>query len=199
MQIACKTASVVNRRPSELASRGFVQANGSLNQGDESLLVDRVVLFDVDGAPYFPLKARVEESRGVVQRGALEERELDHALVRLAGADPTVVRPHRHAWIGRLSPLPLLDHIRVRLLDQAAHSGQGLTTPVAEFLDLRVDQVRGRLAVFRGAVRHRWDVTGRSRPCTGGTAWWGLPPCHTGACAHVPRCPRSEGGQARVD
>jgi hypothetical protein len=67
MQIACETASVANRRPSELASRGFVQANGSSDQGDESLLVDLVVLFDVNGPPHFAVEARVEESGGIVQ------------------------------------------------------------------------------------------------------------------------------------
>src|SRR5881396_4017116 len=84
------------------AGRGLVQANGSSNEGRESLLIDFIVLVEVDCAPGVAFEARVEESRRVLQRGPLEEREFHDALVRLAGADQTLMRPHRNPWIGSL-------------------------------------------------------------------------------------------------
>src|SRR6266536_4193831 len=100
-----------------LAGRGLVQANGSSNEGRESLLIDFIVLVEVDCAPGVAFEARVEESRRVLQRGPLAECEFHDALVRLAGADRTLVRPHRNSWMRRLSPLPLLDHLRVGLFE----------------------------------------------------------------------------------
>jgi hypothetical protein len=42
---------------SELAGRGLVQANGSSNEGRESLLIDFIVLVEVDCAPGVSLEA----------------------------------------------------------------------------------------------------------------------------------------------
>src|SRR5437763_11055722 len=94
------------------------------------------------------------QSRRVRQQGTLRERQLHDALVRLAGADPALVRPHRNAWIGSLSPLPLLDDCRVGLLDQGADPGEGLATPVAQLVDPRVYELRRSLVLLRGALRH---------------------------------------------
>ena len=44
-------ARLVAVRQVELAGRGLVQANGSSNEGRESLLVDFIVLVEVDRAP----------------------------------------------------------------------------------------------------------------------------------------------------
>src|SRR4029077_14898827 len=95
----------------------------------------------VDGAPGVPLKRRVEEARRILQSSPLGEGHLHDTLVSLAGADQSIVRPHRNP-----SPFPLLDHIRISLLDQGAAPADHLSPPVAELLDSRIDQLRGRLA-----------------------------------------------------
>src|SRR5690606_10889040 len=98
-------------------------------------------LADVDRAAHVALEARVEEPGGVLQRRALRERELDDGLVDLAGADDAVVRPDGRARTGRLDPLPLLDDVGVRFVDERAHAGQGLPAPVAELGDALGDEV----------------------------------------------------------
>src|SRR5437879_2618535 len=104
---------------------------------------------EIDGAPGVDVKAGVEESRRVLERGALEESQLHDALVRLAGADQSIVRPNRNA-----SPLPLLDHFRVGLFDESADMGERLAPPVAQFLDPRVNQPRRGFALGRRALFH---------------------------------------------
>jgi len=47
----------VATRQVELAGRGLVQANGSSNEGRESLLIDFIVLVEVDCAPGVGLEA----------------------------------------------------------------------------------------------------------------------------------------------
>src|SRR5438067_860704 len=144
----------VATRQVELAGRGLVQANGSSNEGRESLLIDFIVRVEVDCAPGVAFEARVEQPRRVLQRGALEECEFHDALVRLAGADRTLVRPHRNPWMRRLSPLPLLHHFGVGLFDQGAKPGEGLAPPVAQALDPCVYQLRWRLDLLRGTLLH---------------------------------------------
>src|SRR6185503_4761955 len=85
------------------------------------------------------LEAGVEEPRRIVERRALEEGHLHDLLVRLPGADVAVVRPD-----GRPAPLPLLDDVGNRLLDQGAQAGEQLAPPVAELRDPGVDQIRWR-------------------------------------------------------
>src|SRR6266446_4089836 len=80
----------------------------------------------------------------VLERSALGESQLHDALVRLAGADQSIVRPNRNA-----SPLPLLDHLRVSLFDESADMGERLAPPVVQFLDPRVDQPRRGFALGR--------------------------------------------------
>src|SRR3954452_7102629 len=87
-----------------LPSPGLVEGDRGADQRLQRLLVDRLALVEVDGAPRVPLEARVEETRGVLQGRALGEGHLHHVLVRLAGADDPGVLPH-----GNAPPLPLLD------------------------------------------------------------------------------------------
>ena len=54
-------------------------------------LIQLVVFVYVDGAPDIPLQAGVEESRGVVQGGALGKGQFDDALVTLTRADDAAV------------------------------------------------------------------------------------------------------------
>src|SRR4051812_5592864 len=69
----------------------LVQPDRCADQLLKRVLVDPFALADVDRAPGVALQARVEEARGVLQRCALGEGELDCALVGLAGADHSVV------------------------------------------------------------------------------------------------------------
>src|SRR5215475_534680 len=87
-------------------------------------------------------QAGVEKARRVFERGALGEGPLHHTLVRLAGADDSGVRPHRHP-----SPLPLLDHFGVGLLDETSHPNEHLASPITQLLDSRIDEPRGRVSV----------------------------------------------------
>src|ERR1700687_218671 len=104
---------------------------------------------DIDRASDIAFKAGVEQSCRVLERRALGERQLHDALVRLAGADQSIVIPTRNA-----SPLPFLDHRRDSLLDESANTGERLAPPVAQFLDPRVDQPRRRFALGRCARFH---------------------------------------------
>src|SRR3981081_632745 len=103
----------------------------------------------IDSAPDIAFKAGVEQSRRVLERSALGESQLHDALVRLAGADQSIVRPNRNA-----SPLPLLDHLRVSLFDESADMGERLAPPVVQFLDSGVDQPRRGFALGRCALFH---------------------------------------------
>src|SRR3954453_14498966 len=108
-------------------------------------------LMDIDSAPGVAFQAGVEEAGRILQGGPLGEGHFHDALVRLAGADDPAVRPHRNP-----SPLPLLDDVGVGLLDETSNPGQRLAPPIAQFLDPRIDQPRGRASVFsclRGALR----------------------------------------------
>src|SRR6185437_17123498 len=88
-----------------------VQCDGGTNERLERLLVDRIALAEVDCTPCIALEARIEEMRRIVERGAFRERRLHDALVGLAAANDSVVRPRGHA-----APLPFLDDVGVRLL-----------------------------------------------------------------------------------
>src|SRR5262249_8491025 len=128
---------------------GRVQLYRRANQTLQCLLVDLLALVEVDGPSGGALEARVEEARRVFEGGPPGERHLHHVLVRLAGADQSVVRPHRNP-----SPLPLLDHVGVGLLDQCAELGEHLAPPVAQLLDPLVYQLRRRLSFLGPALPH---------------------------------------------
>src|SRR3954470_9987427 len=132
-----------NRR--DLRVLRLVQRNRGPDERLEGILIDALALADVDGPAHLALEARVEEAGGIVERCALEERELDDALVGLPGADAAAVRPDGRPAARGLHPLPLLDHVGVGLLDQGAQPGEGLAAPVAELLDPRVDLLSGGL------------------------------------------------------
>src|SRR5262249_50032213 len=89
--------------PSLAFGSGLVQGHGGANESLQCLLVYLLALVKVDGAPCVPLKTGVEKARRILQRRSFGEGHLHHALVSLAGADQSVVRPHRNP-----SPLPLL-------------------------------------------------------------------------------------------
>src|SRR5436190_8404024 len=96
---------------------------------------------EIDSAPDVAFEAGVEEARRVLERGALGEGQLDRLLVRLTGADDSVVRPDwdsRHR-IRRLPPFPLLDDLGVGLADEHSDPSERLAPPITELLDSRID------------------------------------------------------------
>src|SRR5215210_6517321 len=98
---------------------------------------------EIDGTPGVAFEAGVEEACRVLQRGALGEGHLHDILVRLTGADRSGVRPHRNP-----SPLPLLDHFGVGLLDENSDPSERLAPPITQLLDPRIYQLRGRASSF---------------------------------------------------
>src|SRR5829696_6945167 len=121
------------RRGSSAASPEPVELYGRTNKSLQRLLVDRLALADVDGAPGATFKTRVEQACRVLQRGALGEGQLDVALVGLTGADEACVLPHRDPQhsVRRLSPFHRLDHVGVGRPDEAADPGERLAPPIA--------------------------------------------------------------------
>src|SRR5262245_53707043 len=99
---------------------------------------------EVDGTPDVAFEAGVEEARRVLQRGALCEGHLHDIRVRLTGADHSGMRPHRNP-----SPLPLLDHFGVDLLDENSDPSERLAPPITQLLDSRVYPLRGRASSWR--------------------------------------------------
>src|SRR6185295_2642120 len=102
---------------------------------------------------------RVEETGRILQRRALGEGELHDLLVGLARADDAVVRPDRSAH-----PLPLLDDVRVCLLDEIAHSAERLPAPIPEFGDSLGDELRCRRALVRARLFHALSLAAREAP-----------------------------------
>src|SRR6476646_7557050 len=123
-----------------------VERDGLADERLQRRLVDLLILGDVDRAARLALQARVEQALGIIQRRALHERQLDDALVGLAGADDAVARPDRCARTGGLGPRPLLDDLRVGGRDDPPHPAQRLAAPIAELLDALVD-LRRRVCV----------------------------------------------------
>ena len=76
---------------------------------------------EIDGTSGVAFQAGVEEAGRVRERGALREGHLHDILVRLTRADHSGVRPDRN-----LSPLPLLDHFGVGLLDENSNPSERL-------------------------------------------------------------------------
>src|SRR2546428_4376555 len=125
-----------------------------------SITAARIRVFNASSSIFSPswksmarlvLPSRLELKRpdGSSSAAPLEKVHLHDVLVRLAGADQSVVRPHRNP-----SPLPLLDHLGVGLLDQCAELGQHLAPPVAQLLDPLVYHPRWRLSFLRPALPH---------------------------------------------
>src|SRR3984893_13999837 len=134
------------RSPWPCLCAGCIEGDRSTDERLERARVDLLPLMDVDCAPRVPAEARVEELGRVLQRSPFGERELHDVLVRLAGADDSVVRPGGSARARRLHPLHFLDDVRGCLLDEVAHPAQGLAAPVPELGDPVVNALRCRLA-----------------------------------------------------
>src|SRR4051812_43018943 len=96
-----------------LSGSRLVQRDGLADECDERSLVDLVAFVQVDGTSGIALETGVEQPLWVLELRALEEGQLDDALVGLAGADQSIVGPDGHA-----SPFPLLNHVGVRSLDK---------------------------------------------------------------------------------
>src|SRR6266516_3259968 len=125
------------------SSRGRVPCHGGANERLQRLFIDLVALMDIDGTSGVAFEAGVEEAARVLQRGALGEGHLHDILVRLAGADDSSVRPHRNP-----SPLPLLDHVGVGLLDENSDPSERLAPPITQLLDSRIYQLRVSVSSF---------------------------------------------------
>src|SRR5438445_10791373 len=107
-----------------------VEGDRLANERLESGVVNFFSFVDVDRAACVSLETRVEETGRILQRRALSEGELHDILVGFASADDAVVRPNWSAGCGWFDPLPLLDDVRVCLLDERAHSAEGFPPPV---------------------------------------------------------------------
>src|SRR5882672_11271360 len=125
------------------SSHRRVQCHGGANERLQRPFIDLVALMEIDGTPGVAFEAGVEEACRVLQRGALGEGHLHDILVRLTGADYSGVRPHRNP-----SPLPLLDHVGVGLLDENSDPSERFATPITQLLDSRIYQLRGRVSSF---------------------------------------------------
>src|SRR5205809_3469513 len=126
-----------------------VESDRLANERLEGGLVNFFSFVDVDRAAGVAVETRVEETGRILQRRALEEGKLHDLLVGFAGADDAVVRPNRSAH-----PLPLLDDVRLCLLDELAHPAEGFPAPVPELGDSFRDELRCRLAWARARLFH---------------------------------------------
>src|SRR5213596_2977487 len=131
-----------------------VEGHGLPDERLERGLVNFFSFVDVDRAAYVSVETRVEETGRILQRRALGKGKLHDVLVGFASADDAVVRPNRGAGFGWFDPLPLLEDVRVCLLDERAHSAEGLRAPVPEFGDSFRDELRCRLALARARPFH---------------------------------------------
>src|SRR5215470_564652 len=147
MTTPANTSRVIWNFTFRLAAARRVQRHRTPDERLERRLVELLAFTKVDGTPRVALEAGVEEPRGVLHLSPFEKRQLHHALIGLARAYQSVVRPDRDA-----PPLPFLDDSGVGVLDQGADPGKCLAAPVTQFLDPRVDQPRRRLAFPRHVV-----------------------------------------------
>src|SRR6266849_6479989 len=131
-----------------------VEGGRLANERLEGGLVNLFSFVDVDRAAYVSLETRVEEAGRILQRRAPGEGEFHDTLVGFAGADDAVVRPNRSARLGWFDPFPLLDDVRVCLLDELAHSAEGFPSPVPELCDSFRAEFRSRLALARARLFH---------------------------------------------
>src|SRR5204862_6327627 len=129
-----------------------VEGDRLANERLEGGLVNFFSFVDVDRAAYVSVEARVEETGRILQRCAPGEGKLHGVLIGFAGADDAVVRPHRGARFRGFDPLPLLDDVRVRFLDERTHSAEGFPAPVPETGDSFRDELRCRVRLFHGGI-----------------------------------------------
>src|SRR5262249_25667245 len=105
---------------------GLVQGHVGANECHQRLFVYLVALLEVDSTPCVPVKTAVEEAGRILQSRPLGEGHLHDVLVSLAGADQSVMRPHRDP-----SPLPLFDDFGIGFLDDGTEPAEHLAPPVA--------------------------------------------------------------------
>src|SRR5258708_17016136 len=98
-----------------------------------------MALEQIDGSARVASEARVEELVRIWEARPMGKGKLHLIFVGVADRDYSVVRPH---WASH--PLPFLDYLPVGLKDALADAGKRFATPVCEFLDLLIDQCRGR-------------------------------------------------------
>ena len=67
----------------------------------------------------FPSRLELKRPEGSFKSRTLEECQLDHVLVGLTGTDTPVVGPDRCSGVCGFHPLPLLDDIGIRVLDDS--------------------------------------------------------------------------------
>src|SRR5437870_394518 len=131
-----------------------VECDRLANERLEGGLVNFFSFVDVDRAACVSVETRVEETGRILQRRALGEGKFHSILVGFAGADDAVMRPNRSGRTLRFHPLPLLDDVRVCLLDELAHSAESFPAPVPELGDSFRDELRCPLALARVRLFH---------------------------------------------
>ena len=164
-----------------------VEGDRLANERLERGLVNFFSFVDVDRAAYVSVETRVEETGRILQRRALGEGQLHDVLVGFASADDAVVRPDRRAGFGCFDPLPLLDDVRVCVLDERAHSAESFPAPVPEFGDSLRDEVRCRLALARTRLFHVLILRAHRHGLQAAPAELREPPEHAGARRKAPR------------
>ena len=143
---------------------------------------------EIDGTPGVAFEAGVEEAGRAPQRGALGEGQLHDILVRLTGADHSGVRPHRYP-----SPLPLLDHFGVGLLDENSDPSERLAPPITQLVNTWYRRVSFPSGLRCRTSLSRW-VSSRFRVHRPGTLYQA--PCHLKGFARVRRLACHDGTDA---
>src|SRR5919201_5562631 len=105
----------------------------------ERRFVNRIVFVNVDGPSCVSREARIEEMSRVLQRGPVKEGQLYDLFVGLTRTDAPVVGPDGSSRGRSLGPLPFLDDLGVRLVDELAHPFQHRTSPIAELANTLVN------------------------------------------------------------
>src|SRR5277367_3239197 len=105
----------------------------------EGSFVDLLPFAEVDRTPHVPFQAGIEELLRVCKGGSASEGELYNLLIRFPCADDALMRPD-----GGSPPFPLLQDVGVGIVDELTEMSEGLPAPVPKFLDLLVDECRGR-------------------------------------------------------
>src|SRR5712671_5323027 len=126
-----------------------VEGDRLANERLEGGFVNLFSFVDVDRAACVSVETRIEETGGILQRRTLQEGKLHDVLIGFASADDPIVRPDRSAH-----PLPLLDDVRVCILDELAHSAEGFPAPVPEVGDSFRDELRCRPLLARARLFH---------------------------------------------
>jgi hypothetical protein len=77
----------------------------------------------------------------------VKEGELHHLLVRFSCADAAVMGPDRSPGGRGLRPLPFLFNLGVGIMDELTDMSERLPAPIGKFLDLLVNECRGRFCL----------------------------------------------------